>query len=776
MKKDCIAILAVILMGAFSLPGVFGEVNFSGLDLMEDDRLLFRGTSVSGGSAPQSAVFLSALPEMSIRQLTAFPEIITLVDSGRTLQINNAFGPVRLPLSGGLPEQIPGFPSFTGGAAVIGGRVEGMAASPDGRWLLVVEPVSPAYGNLVLVDTGTGDKTPIASGIERPDSIFPAAWAPDSRVFVYTRGGRLYYHTVNADFFPQAVNEQFRLIGEGSAASVFWGSDGVFYYIKGSIVYRVRGADLFARTLYTDFLEIGAVAGKISFEFNPNFDRFWISPDSKAILLAQGGRNIFYFLLNRDDYNGGSESSLPYLMLPRSSFGVSVLWSPGGQVTVLARVAGTEGMNIWRLSSGREGMAFTKLNVPQEGGRNVRNGFSGAALSPDGSKALFWGADGVILLDYINWKPLVTLSSRKGYSCLWAGIDECIIGDENRIERVMVKDGTVTGRNLVCLSSGSEAGFEDRTGRILVRNGASWFVSDGKTNWTETSNAIVRRASLVSPSYRVYLEKQSGGPYGNLPMIRNLVTVGTMPLLPDFPRASAPSTAEVAPPDTPSGNQDIFSHGKYSGLREISLCFDLYDDAEGLPAVLDALTRFGMKATFFLNGEFIRRHSSAARDIAEAGHEAASMFFAPINFTDSRYRISEDFVTRGLARNEDEFFQATGRELALLWHAPWYAASKEVIEAASKAGYKTIGADVDPMDWVRRDDVKRIGLSQYSAADMINRIMEQTRNGSIVPVRLGLLPEGRSDYLFNNINVLLDALVRSGFSVVPVSLLIDHSK
>jgi peptidoglycan/xylan/chitin deacetylase (PgdA/CDA1 family) len=257
-------------------------------------------------------------------------------------------------------------------------------------------------------------------------------------------------------------------------------------------------------------------------------------------------------------------------------------------------------------------------------------------------------------------------------------------------------------------------------------------------------------------------------------MIRNITSVGTTPLLPGvrYSDFSAPTVRE----EPPAGQEGLFTHARREGLREVGLCFDLYDDAAGLAGVLDALRRFGIRATFFLNGEFIRRHPGAARDIAAAGHETASMFFAPIDLSDARYRIQGDFIARGLARNEDEFFRAAGAELNLIWHAPYYAVSPEMIAAAAAAGYRTIGWDVDPQDWVGREESKRGSLPQYSAPEIIDRIMERKQPGSIIPIRLGLLPGGRSDYLFGRINVLLDALVRSGYSVSPISTLIEHSR
>ena len=35
-------------------------------------------------------------------------------------------------------------------------------------------------------------------------------------------------------------------------------------------------------------------------------------------------------------------------------------------------------------------------------------------------------------------------------------------------------------------------------------------------------------------------------------------------------------------------------------------------------------------------------------------------------------KFTENFIRRGLARNEDDFYEATGSELSLVWHMPNY--------------------------------------------------------------------------------------------------------
>jgi hypothetical protein len=52
---------------------------------------------------------------------------------------------------------------------------------------------------------------------------------------------------------------------------------------------------------------------------------------------------------------------------------------------------------------------------------------------------------------------------------------------------------------------------------------------------------------------------------------------------------------------------------------------------------------------------------------------------------------------------------------------------------------------------------------------MIERIMSALKSGSVIPIRLGLLPGGRNNYLFNRINVLIDALIREGYTLTTIS-------
>jgi len=723
-------------------------VSFQDINISNDDRLIYRADFED-----QNAVFISLLTDMSIQQLTAFPERMYMVDNGRTIITLNRFGAAKVPVIGGLPLPITGYPSFTAGNIPMSGRLQEIKASADGRWILFIEPISPGYGNLVLIDSNSGAKQTVSEKIELPSSDFPAKWSPDSRFFVYSKNRQLYYYPINNNL-SSLVNERFRIIGSGGINSVLWGQQGEFFYLTGNTLYRVINPELFTRTMYGDFLSIGNVTAVLPIDFNSNFDRYWISPDSSSILINKNGKGVFFFLLGENQYN-----TLPHFTLPYGAENFNVLWSAkrfadgngaraGSVLTVIYSLKND--IKVWRFEIiGNSIKTIEETNIPSS---------AIGALSPDGSKAVFWGEKGLELWDYSEWQLTQVLSDTNVLSCVWANNRQLITGNSRLIEEITISNPAYPRRR-ICLSGADEIGFEEsaivrgvsQTARILARLGTNWYATDGKNAWSSVSNIQLRPISFSSERYRVFLESQSQGPFKNIPMLRNLQSFGTIS------------------PFTQHTSGKVFTQERQ---YQIALCFDLYDDDTGLAQVLTALRRYNIRATFFLNGEFIRRNPRATIAIVEAGHETASLFYAPIDLSDTRYRITESFITQGLSRNEDEFNRVTGRELSIIWHPPYFRSSALINAAAARAGYFTAARTIDTGDWLSRDESLRLNLRQTPPQEMIEQIINKKTQGAVIPVRIGLLSGGRDEYLFQHIEVLLDALIRSGCEIVPVSAVI----
>jgi len=733
MKKRKIPFFIVLsILPLFCLSGI----SFRDLNLSSDDRLFFR-VDFEG----RHAIFLSRLADMSIQQLTAFPEKLQVVDNGRTVIVLNRFGASMIPVSGGLPSPLTGYPSFTQGYVPLKGSLQEFAASADGRWVLHIEPTSPAYGNLLLIEISSGVEWLVSESVELPASEFPAKWSWDSRLFVYAKGGRLFYYPIINDL-SALVDERFRMIGTGGISSVLWGQNGDFYYYYENTLYRVINPELFTRTIYGDFLSIGSVAAVLPVNFDPGFDSYWMAPDSKAMLINKKGSGFFIFLLGESPNN---TAVLPHVAVPRGADDFSVFWSSSGLLTVTSSFQNE--VTVWRFEIGERSIRTQET-------RNIPMSAEGL-LSPDGTRAVFWGEGGLELWDYTNWRLIQRVIREPVYSCVWSGSRQIICGNSRFIEEINAS-GTALSRRRLCLSGADETGFEDTSNapsRLLARTGSEWFASDGASAWSPVTNPRLRQVTLSSQNYRVFLETRYSGNFKNVPMIRNLSSTGTVSLVANHSTGS------------------VFTLGRQ---MQIALCFDLYDDDTGLTQVLAALRRRGIKATFFLNGDFIRRNTFSALSIQADGHETGSLFYAPIDFSDSRYRVTRDFITQGLARNEDEFNRVTGKELSMLWHPPFFRTSALVNSAAAASGYITVERTIDPGDWLSREEAIRLSLRQTSPSQMIEQIMERKTQGAIIPIRLGLLSGGRDEYLFQRIDVLLDALIRSGCEIVLVSAIINR--
>ena len=168
--------------------------------------------------------------------------------------------------------------------------------------------------------------------------------------------------------------------------------------------------------------------------------------------------------------------------------------------------------------------------------------------------------------------------------------------------------------------------------------------------------------------------------------------------------------------------------------------------------------------------------ATTVREIVEAGHEVGSLFFTHFNMTDARFTVDAEFIKRGLARAEDEYHAVTGQELALLWHAPFYFANSQIIAAGRELKYAYVSRDVDTLDWVTADPGKAAADIYFPAAELVERIVAKKQPGSILPVLTGRPGGLREDYLFQKLDLLLDALLSLGYSVVPVSSLMEHAR
>lgn len=704
------------------------------------------------------------MEEDKLEQLTFFPERITLLNGGEQLQISNRYGVFRTDNQLKSITPAPAFPSFVGGEDIETGKLVTPGSSPDGSYLIYLNRTSPGYADLILYDVRTDEQILVTESVEHSLDQVPTSWSPDSQFFVYSKEARLYYFSIDQLREERLINESFREIGRGTIANVQWGRNLDLYYVSGSLVYRIGSAEFFTRTLYAKLLNIGAVVGKLPFDYDQNFDSFWVSPDGGKILLNKGGRNVFFIFLNADDYaTTGELQSLPYLFLPRNTTVSEVLWSEIDIITLLTSrlVGGEKTTSVFRLDLNLQNGVPTFIATEDSGVRNI-------ILSPDESRVAVLTTGEVSVRDYRTWIDQVIFVHPEPMHALWRSDNEIIVSGAYYTELVYTEDERTTP---ICASQPGRFGYviED-SGDVLLETGDKLFSLAVEDGISETETFEVKPASVTSTSYRIYLQPLTTGRYQNMIMVRDIEGFGTNPLF------SRPEPQfEMFPEEDEEIDFSNFTHGSRIRRREVALVFNAIDSVEGLSTILDTLSEYSLTGTFFVNGEFIRRHPGAVREIADSGHEVGSLFFAHFNMTDASFRLDKEFIKQGLARNEDDYFTVTGKELALLWHAPFYFANTDIITASREMNYVYVGRDIDPLDWVSSKDPK-VSSFYLPTASLIERVLNLKKPGSIVPIRIGVSGEGRDDYLFHHLDILINGLFELGYTVVPVSTLIEHAK
>lgn len=761
--------LLIFFLCLLSTVPAFADLEFLGPDISAADRILFTARVDIPGADGYDTLFSGDAASGELVQLTMYPESIAVLDDGRRLQIRNRFGVFMTERGFTGLKPVPGFPSFARGSAVQQGRLIDARPSPDGTMLLYLSPTSVARGDIILFDLEKQTETTIARSVEYSVDGFPARWSPDSRYFVYSKASSLYYYSAEQARAQRVPDESWRMIGPGRIEQARWSQNGSLYVLRDRSLYRIMPEEFFTQAIYSGIVPPGTLVGKAPFPYDPNFDEFWISPDGAKVLLCKDGRNIFLFRLNPDDFGqDDAVKAMPYLFLQGNTVVNQVIWPSSDDVTVFTG----------SLREGKRVSGAYRVKIPAEGSEGLSASFveldvSGAlslALSPDETRIAVATAQGVSVRRYANWAMERQIVAPGALSALWVSSDRLVVAASGATELVAMADGS---RVLIAISQAKRYGWSQGTpGSVIIESaGSAYETPPLSPSWKATAAYAALPVSSSSANYRIYLDELAAGAYRNTLMVRSAKGLGTKSILPSTSRSYAPF---------PDRDQllagSVFDHGSRIRRREVALVFNAYDGAEGLISVLDTLRLYGIRASFFVNGEFVRRNPGAARLIAQSGHETGNLFFSVFDATDARYRVDKEFVQRGLARTEDEYFAATGAELSLLWHAPHYALSTTLLEASAEMNYIYVGRDVDPLDWVGRYQGSVTQGLYAPSHKLVEQVADEARPGSIIPIRLGIPEGGRDDYLFNELALLINALLAEGYEIVPVSVLMEHAK
>ena len=184
--------------------------------------------------------------------------------------------------------------------------------------------------------------------------------------------------------------------------------------------------------------------------------------------------------------------------------------------------------------------------------------------------------------------------------------------------------------------------------------------------------------------------------------------------------------------------------------KVVSLTFDAAWGNEDTQQLIDTFEEYGVKATFFVVGEWVDKYPESVKALHDAGHEVMNHSNDHAHFNS----LSAEQIKRNVNDCNDKVEAVTGVR-PILFRPPYGEYNDNVVQSLTDIGMYTIQWDVDSLDW-----------KDLSAQEIKTRVMNGVKNGSIV--------------LFHNaakntpeaLPLILRALQEQGYSAVPVSELI----
>ena len=148
-----------------------------------------------------------------------------------------------------------------------------------------------------------------------------------------------------------------------------------------------------------------------------------------------------------------------------------------------------------------------------------------------------------------------------------------------------------------------------------------------------------------------------------------------------------------------------------------ALTFDDGPHAQGTPAVLEVLAAAGVRATFFLVGEQLRRNPALGAEIVAAGHAVGLHCDRHRNLLRLTPRQVREDIERAQATIED----LTGRTPAL-YRPPYGILNSSALRLARRRGWRTLLWSAWGRDWEAR----------ATPASIASRVTDGAGEGSVL--------------------------------------------
>lgn len=735
---------------------LYAGTSFGSLNINQENQMLFTVTHDNPGAVSYSSLFLGKIKDGRSESfpeiLTCFPEQMEVISGGKKIQIRNRYGTAIYNLEDDTLSWLQKPLSFPVNATALSKT----SVSPDGKWICYISQKTSASGKLILQNVEHKKNFVLDANAVFSYTSIPVKWSLDGTKLLYEKNGSVYFCLTDALSKGINIEEKYRRIGKGTINSVEWAGTNFIAYVDEDLVYRISTNELASIGMYAGLIRLGKIVGRLPEKFNPQNSFFETDDKATSFVIINKSNFILYCRVKShaipSDYLEVLYSK-PYSLLSDSVVKIDVEWPLKGNPVVwtdlISSTTGKRSVEVFLFSS--DGQLSKALAISASEGI--------PSFSPDGAYVAFSSGNTVYVYSTNPWTRVATLEGEKCVSLQWCNEDKICVGGEETVKLWNIK---TLQTKLLFLSSAETAGWQIGSVNKIIANTKTlkniYSFNAEKKSWkVETASFLDIEKKVQNNRFRIFKGTTKNALYNDAIYVRSLADkTNTTPFLNECVEKTLPR-------------------------KKVALVFDAIDNVNGLSQILSSCQNYKVRPTFFINGEFIRRYPVETKQIVAAGYECASMFFAPIDLTEKNFVFDENFIRRGLARNEDEFFSCTGSELSLYWHAPFYKITDAINEAGQKSSYTLVNVLPGITDSSTFEAMISNGKKYYSSAEIIDIYMHYLKNGykdkatgkymecKVLPVTVGLSRGNRSDYLYEKLDILINSIHEAGFEIVPVS-------
>jgi peptidoglycan/xylan/chitin deacetylase (PgdA/CDA1 family) len=157
------------------------------------------------------------------------------------------------------------------------------------------------------------------------------------------------------------------------------------------------------------------------------------------------------------------------------------------------------------------------------------------------------------------------------------------------------------------------------------------------------------------------------------------------------------------------------------GRNRIALTFDAGGDPDHAAQLLAALREAGIRSSFFVTGDFCRRHPDIVRAIAADGHPIHNHSWS---HPDLR-TLSGDAIRAELQKTDARVIELTGRTTRPYFRPPYGERDTRVLREAAAAGFQSVYWTLDSLD----------AYGEEKTADAVVRRVLRPPAGAANPLR-----------------------------------------